>query len=355
VAITTYQLNPGNNDPVGASFMDVTSPSYLVTEIQTLKADIRAQSLDKTWRSLYGLQGAWTGNLIWTFISGTSASIQGDQTVGTGTGYVVVGGRVQAFVTAGTIYGTIISAVPAGGITTCTFAWDSGVLDSGLGDIQLALDLSKITVAPTNYVVITNSGSAWTGAVSPIILAYNQGAAFSVKWSAPSQGTDTLALNGLAALPFRKMSTFGMLPLAAGDIPAQAITDIIYDSMFGTWNIIGGPTITPQINLQTGAPLAAVTSSTAETTLMSYFLPGNYLVPNGVLRLHAEGNYGNASGISATFTLKFYYGSVATLTAVSPLFPTGPGIGTWTIDVTLANRGGAASQWATMIGNCNPG
>src|SRR5215469_8029673 len=106
--INAYQITNSANDPQGTSFMDATSPSYLVTELQDIKATIRNLSLNLPWQTLAGLLGpGWTGGLVWTFLGQTSASIQGDQSVATGTKYLKVGQRVRAFVTAGTIYGFV--------------------------------------------------------------------------------------------------------------------------------------------------------------------------------------------------------------------------------------------------------
>jgi hypothetical protein len=138
--------------------MDATSGSYLVTELQDLKATVRKLSLSLPWQTLAGLQGVgWTGGLVWTFIGQTSASIQGDQSQATGTGYLKVGARVRAFVTAGVIYGFITSTSVAGGNTTANFSWDLGSLDSGLSDIQIAGDPAAASGGFNVYQV--NSGN----------------------------------------------------------------------------------------------------------------------------------------------------------------------------------------------------
>jgi hypothetical protein len=123
--------------------MDSTSPQYLVTEITDIKATVRNFQLGLPWITLLGLTSvSWSGALAWTYISSTQASIRGDQTTA-GTGYLQVGTRVRAFVTAGTIYGYVTALSVGGGpITTVTFKWDNnGALDSGLTDIQTAGDI----------------------------------------------------------------------------------------------------------------------------------------------------------------------------------------------------------------------
>jgi hypothetical protein len=76
---------------------------------------------------------------VGTYISATSFSVAGDQT-----GIFTAGRRIQVFVAAGTVYGTIKSAIFAGGITTIVLQMDSGVIDAGLGSFYLGL------INPTN-------------------------------------------------------------------------------------------------------------------------------------------------------------------------------------------------------------
>ena len=351
--LNLYQLNVTSNDPQGASFMDSTSPSYLVLELQDLKATVRGQSLQKTWISLLGLTGIWVGGLAWTVISGTQASIQGDQTVATGTGYIIVGNRVQAFVTAGTIYGTITAAVAGGGITTVTVTWDAGAaLDSGLTDIRQALDLSKvITSAPNNYAVITNggAGSAFTGAISPVILSYVQAAEYRVRWTQASQGNDTIALNGLAALTVKKIAGGALVNLAAGDIPAGTVSDLIYDSTGPTLILVGYAT-DPATNLVTiydrsiGNPAVDVVNTAAETTIYSKSIPGNTIGIDGALRILVEGDYLNNTGGAGTVQVKFKFGGTTVLDTGALGFGGSANRTPITFDVLLGNLGVTNAQ-----------
>lgn len=73
-----------------------------------------------------------------TYISANSFSLPGDQT-----SQFQVNRRVKLLVTAGTVYGYISASVYAA-LTTVTVVLDSGVLDSGLSNVQLGL------VTPTN-------------------------------------------------------------------------------------------------------------------------------------------------------------------------------------------------------------
>ena len=347
--LQTFQINVTSNDPQGSNFMDSTAgPTYLVTELQDIKSVVRGQSLQKTWISLLGLTGIWVGGLAWTVISGTQASIQGDQTVATGTGYIIVGNRVQAFVTAGTIYGTITAAVAGGGITTVTVTWDAGAaLDSGLTDIRQALDLSKvITSAPNNYAVITNggSGSAFTGAISPIILSYVQAAEYRVRWTQASQGNDTIALNGLAALTVKKISAGALVNLAAGDIPAGTVSDLIYDSAGPTLILVGYQTTIPIFDRSIGNPTVDVVNTATETSIYSKSVPGNTIGIDGALRITVEGDLLNNTGGTATLEVKVKFGGTTVLDTAAISYGAGANRMPVTLQVLIGNLGATNAQ-----------
>jgi len=91
-----------------------------------------------------------------TYINATSFTVPGDQTSN-----FTVGRRVKATVTAGTVYGTIASAVFTA-LTTVTLSMDGvSVLDAGLSSVQLGLitpDNTSAPVLPDN--VFRVSGSA---------------------------------------------------------------------------------------------------------------------------------------------------------------------------------------------------
>jgi hypothetical protein len=79
-----------------------------------------------------------------TFIGATQFSLSGDQT-----GTFTLGRRVQAFVTAGTVYGTIITSSFGGGITTVTLVLDLGAsLDAGLSAVNYGIISYSLTSAP---------------------------------------------------------------------------------------------------------------------------------------------------------------------------------------------------------------
>lgn len=73
-----------------------------------------------------------------TYVSATQFTLPGDQT-----SRFQVNRRLKLLVTAGTVYGYISNAV-FGALTTVTVVLDSGVLDTGLSDVQLGI------ITPTN-------------------------------------------------------------------------------------------------------------------------------------------------------------------------------------------------------------
>lgn len=88
-----------------------------------------------------------------------------------------------------------------------------------------------VDAAGSTVATISNGGSgdAFTGTLVPAIAAYVPLASYIVKWTQASQGADTVALNGLAALTVKKNSGGALVNLAAGDIPAGSTTELIYD------------------------------------------------------------------------------------------------------------------------------
>ena len=68
-----------------------------------------------------------------TYVNGTQFTVPGN-----GTAIYTVGRRVRAFVTAGTIYGTVTASVLTS-LTTVTVAWDSVALDSGLSEADVGI------------------------------------------------------------------------------------------------------------------------------------------------------------------------------------------------------------------------
>lgn len=352
--LSTFQIIQASNDPTGASYMDSTAgTTYLVNELTDIKATLRGVSLSEPWQSLVGLQGSgWTGGLAWTFISSTQASIQGNQTTtGSGpTGYIPVGSRVRAFVTAGTVYGQVTATSFSAGATTVTFVWDSGALDSGLSDVQIGGDYRAVpnsvvsqTQAPL-YAAITNSGSTWTGALTPAISTYVTGQEYRVKWGAASQGNDTVNLNSIGAVTVKKNG--GASSLSAGDVPSGAVTNLLYDGTNFQLSGSGGGS-SGTLYSAAGNPLATITNSTVETSMYSQSVPGNTLGINQAFRITLVGDFTNTTGSASNdgYTLKVKYGGTTflTFTASSLNNPNNSNVPQMLV-ATIANKGVTNAQ-----------
>ncbi len=107
--------------------------------------------------------GQWVpqSGLVFTYVNATQFSTPGDQT-----GLFQTRMRVQAIVSAGTIYGTVTAAASSGSplVTTVTVSWDSGVLDQGLSAIATGI-LTPLQSALPEFI------GAGTGAVARTIFA----------------------------------------------------------------------------------------------------------------------------------------------------------------------------------------
>jgi hypothetical protein len=134
MALWQWSTTPANNASAGAiDWAEGQPPSTVNDSARQMMADVAAQ-----------FQNGWDwlnfGDTP-TYVSATQFTVPGNLT-----SRYVVGRRVRASVTAGTIYGTIgISAFTS--LTTVTVIWDSGSLDSGLSEVDVgALNPAAISI-----------------------------------------------------------------------------------------------------------------------------------------------------------------------------------------------------------------
>lgn len=100
----------------------------------------------------------WVGSSTPTFISATSFSVVGNQTL-----TFTANRRLQSTNTGGTIYSTVTGSSSGGGITTVTVVNDSGTLDAGLSAVNYSfLGSSHPSIPPYSDVqyVIQNAADA---------------------------------------------------------------------------------------------------------------------------------------------------------------------------------------------------
>ena len=112
-------------------------------------------------------QSEWVDqNLTLTYSSATVFTVPSDLTAS-----FVVGRRIKAIVSAGTIYGVIKTSAYTT-LTTVTCVWDSGSLDSGLSDVSLGLIMPTNTAYPNLYALpryTTTQRDALTAAAGMVI------------------------------------------------------------------------------------------------------------------------------------------------------------------------------------------
>jgi microcystin-dependent protein len=112
-------------------------------------------------------------NAVFTYISGTQFS-----TVGNVTSSFPAGIRIQAIVSAGTIYGTVTtssaSSYPV--TTTVTVNWDSGSLDTGLSAVNIGIFSPVNSSVPPQFFVTPGIIVAYGGSTAPTgwLLCYGQ-------------------------------------------------------------------------------------------------------------------------------------------------------------------------------------
>jgi hypothetical protein len=102
-----------------------------------------------------------SSNLTPTYISGTQFSVPGNQT-----SVFQIGRRVQANVSAGTVWGTITNSAFST-VTTVTVVWDTGQLDSGLSSVSYALMSATHPSIPNALVNVQVFPSAGTFTYTP--------------------------------------------------------------------------------------------------------------------------------------------------------------------------------------------
>lgn len=109
-------------------------------------------------------QSEWVSlGLTPTYVSGTQFTVPGNQVT-----TLHYGRRVKASISAGTVYGTIVSTVFTS-VTTVTLALDSGALDSGLSAIQYGLASNQNPSIPNALVNVQVFATHGTYTYTPTV------------------------------------------------------------------------------------------------------------------------------------------------------------------------------------------
>ena len=88
----------------------------------------------------------------------------------------------------------------------------------------------------------TNTYTA-TSTITPPVQSYSLRKSFYLKIASANTGSSTINIDGAGAITMYK---FGTTPLAAGDLPANGIVEIVYDGT--NFQVIGGGIIFAYIN-----------------------------------------------------------------------------------------------------------
>ncbi|NUY33304.1 tail fiber domain-containing protein [Paraburkholderia sp. JPY303] len=152
MALYQWSTTPANNATAGAiNWAEGQAPSTVNDSARQMMADVANWFVTPEWIN-YGLTP--------TFVSGTQFTVPSDKT-----SVYTFGRRVLAFVTAGTIAGTITSSAFTS-LTTVTVSWDSGALDSGLSGVWVGI-LNPNTPSLSNLGPLTlNPGSRSVASLS---------------------------------------------------------------------------------------------------------------------------------------------------------------------------------------------
>jgi len=164
-----------------------------------------------------------------TFITGTSFSVEDDQTA-----IYHEGRRVRCEVTAGTVYG-VVKIVAFTSLTTVTVVLDAGALDSGLSVVDVGIlsaqnqsyPIQQIQYGGYAYIPDTGAADAYIALMAPPLYEYKTG--FTCKILMANANTvinPTIDINGLGPKVIKKQTG---VALVANDIITNQIVDLVYD------------------------------------------------------------------------------------------------------------------------------
>ena len=173
-----------------------------------------------------------------TFASATTFASPGDLTA------VYLSRRRLMFSDATTTYGTIVSSSFVASNTTVTVVMDSSVtLTSALTAVSIGAQAPTNLSAPANfnkeaYATTAGTSTAYTAAFTPKNVALTNGVHVRVKLDQTCGATPTLAVDGLTAKTIVKP---GNVAVSAGDLTANSVLSLTYDSTLDKWVLNGAP------------------------------------------------------------------------------------------------------------------
>lgn len=164
-SLSNWSTSAGSNATVGSiNWAEGQAPSTVNDSARQMMADVANWYQFPEWIQK---------DSSVTFATSTTFRISGDRTVD----YNLPGRRVRTVVTAGTLYGSVVSATYSVPNTTITVAMDSGSLDAGLSDVRLAIvdptTKTLISVFPAGTRIPFNNSAVPVGWTKEAGAAYN--------------------------------------------------------------------------------------------------------------------------------------------------------------------------------------
>jgi len=199
--------------------------------------DAERQMMAKIKNTLVGIEYLDHGYTA-TFVSGNSFASPGDLTA------VYLARRRMKFDDSTTLYGTIQSVSYVAANTTVTMVMDTGTtLTSNLTAAYIGIQAPTNLSAPANfnkeaYATTGGTSTAYTAAFTPKNVALTNGVHVRVKLDQTCGATPTLAVDGLTAKTIVKP---GNTTIAAGDLTANSVIGLTYDSTLDKWVVEGAP------------------------------------------------------------------------------------------------------------------
>jgi hypothetical protein len=244
-----------------------------------------------------------------TYLSTTSFAIAGNQTA-----IFTPGRRIQVIVTAGTLYGTIISST-FGTSTTVVVSLDSGNLDSGLSQVAVGIINAQNTSLPTLTPLSTMIGGTTAYTLNIQRGDLLKGTRIQAIVNATNTGASTLAINGGTAKNITKQ---GSTALVSGDMQINMIADLEYD---GTEWILLNPYTIASAQLPSGTisgnSLSGLGSNNVVGITNQAASSANINLPAGNWMIMAWGEI-NLDNFTGTYTLTLTINGTTVFSWVAP-------------------------------------